>query len=932
LAKGVKRREFEARQSLKDAGIVKIIAELGDVSDARDIIHAKIIVEHSQKDKQPIVIPVTREWYGDVREEFRAMAEKYFEPAVVLSLEREIGVFHIEIIEEELKEQEQRAAELKHRSQHVKSKLQLEMGAQPEGVETERTVSALGDWEHPITVKQGLFAKRGSIITVIGQISAMGKVFSMIDKGLYECQHCHQPQWITLERPYSPSDVIPDPWDGGDRCRFCEKEWDKLTREEQRNARILRLRMTDDARAIKVELMDTEAYNEIDSLQVIFFSDEARNVRAGEHVIVRGKVYVLASTRRSGLFHPIIYAHKVKYVDRDTFELTDKEIKRAKKFAKLVGDDSKIIPRLVSIYAPHIIGNEQVKEALLYSEVSAGPDVIGKGSANKRRKRINVGLVSSPGLGKSTMLRAILAHDDRNKYAGAQSSTGRSITAIVSKEGDSQPVLRIGSLPHAKEAVIAINELGTMSLEEQKHLQDSMEEGQFPIDKHGIRANVRADAAVIWSSNPTQGANWSDDSRISLDEIPVRREIVDRTDLLIVLKAVTDPAKKREFNFKRLEMERASPARKKILDNYDQFIKIYLAYARGLKPTISEEAAVVLNDADIQIQGQREKHDLPNLGSNRALDTLMRLIVAIAKLKLKEEATVEDAQHAVKFYDYVASEVQDSINVPADPAMVSYHLMLYILQNESNGQPISFKDLVDKACERDPAVNWYLKGKGDKLKIRDNAAMKRVLGLLETLSHGKIKRTKMIPAEFMWIGGVGKEEDGGSSRGSDSDSSGSTEGEGEKSSKQSLQCDKGDVGDVDQDKALQQKLLFQEEQSPFHHKHDYNQTSPTSQTSHIEVIQNKRVEKSSEESKILKAMDLAMLDYNHDKIIGQESGCMFTAQGMWYHMAMMHPDEEWDLDRVRKVIQQQIKKGRVLTRQGDDPDIFYLIWRDGEQS
>ncbi len=115
--------------------------------------------------------------------------------------------------------------------------------------------------------------------------------------------------------------------------------------------------------------------------------------------------------------------------------------------------------------------------------------------------------------------------------------------------------MRIGALPHAKEAVIGINELGEMSLDDQKYLQDAMEEGEFTINKFGIQALVRADAAVVWTSNPKQGAEWSDESRISIDEILIRKQIIDRTDLLIIAKPIRDLEKKREFDRLKLEVD-----------------------------------------------------------------------------------------------------------------------------------------------------------------------------------------------------------------------------------------------------------------------------------------------------------------------------------------------------------------------------------------
>ena len=78
--------------------------------------------------------------------------------------------------------------------------------------------------------------------------------------------------------------------------------------------------------------------------------------------------------------------------------------------------------------------------------------------------------------------------------------------------------------PEAKRQLLPINELGDKSLEEQGFLQDVMEEGYFTLNKHGINASIRADTVIIWTSNPKQGSDWSEDKIVRLDEIPVRKQ------------------------------------------------------------------------------------------------------------------------------------------------------------------------------------------------------------------------------------------------------------------------------------------------------------------------------------------------------------------------------------------------------------------------
>ncbi len=232
-------------------------------------------------------------------------------------------------------------------------------------------------------------------------------------------------------------------------CIKCEKE--PITNAVERKlANTLFVRKWSQVRAVKIELMDTEAYNEVDNLQVILFEDDAKNVVAGEHVVITGKKYALQASKSGGLFYDVLYAYSIKYLDREIYELSLRDIERVKKFVRLAkeepdpktkkpkGEDN-IIERLVhTCTARDIVWSYDIKEALLYVQASAGPDRIGKGSSNRTRKRINGGIVGNAGLGKSMKVRIIQRHDERNRYVSGQLASGKSITAIVSKESERQ--------------------------------------------------------------------------------------------------------------------------------------------------------------------------------------------------------------------------------------------------------------------------------------------------------------------------------------------------------------------------------------------------------------------------------------------------------------------------------------------------------------
>lgn len=910
-------KDYVPRKSLRDEGINKIVGE----GISHDSI--RITIQHDKGDKQPIAIEIAREWYGDIREKFRTDAEAYnFKPAVILDLDREIGMICLDMVDEIIAEIEKRSAEeIAIRQQQLRNRQIVAAGPPDERIEAESMAAeAIGDYRKQIPVRKAIYADPATIYTVFGQITATGKPVHKIKGGQYQCSHCHGIQYIQYERP---SDVGDDeaPQIMHRMCRHCEEQNFAENSREYREATELHLSRPVPVNAVKIELMDTEVFDAVHTLPVWLFGKESEDVKVGEYVEIRGKHQSVPLTRSRRVFHGVLYAHDIKYTNRTVYILTDRDIDRVKKFVELAPlekdpktkqpkGERNIINRLVWMYGHHIIWNEEAKEALLYAETSAGPDRIGKGSSNQRRKRINVGLVGNPGLGKSAIARIILLHDDRNAYESAQGSSGKTMTAIVTREGgdNALPVLRTGVLAHTKEAVIAINEMGEVSLEEQKHFQDSEEEGQFSINKQGIRATIRADAVHIWTSNPKQGASFSNDKKISLDEIPIRKQLLDRADLLIIVRPIRDEQTRREFNDLMLDMEEAlqDPVRNKIISNYDRYIKIHIMYAKRIKPVLSPEAKYILKESDVRIQSQKIKDDVANAGSNRGLGTLLRLATVIAKLKLHTTITAEDARYAVEYYNKVSADIQAATSVPGDIAEVALNTMLYILQNESNGLAMSLRTLAESASARDQAVKWYL-FQGTKNKLGDvstNGRLKHVLGLLENVSSSKIKRVKLQPAEFLW---VGKNE------------------VPEEESEETEHADVAYVADRGVS-AVQGKISSSYDiDKPKTDSQPENGVSATSATSAI----THKIPPEEKEYKVLKAMEIAMANYKDSKMQGKEAGSLFDPYDVWYHLFTVFPNEQWDIEKVHKEIAKQIEKGRVTTRAGDPPDRYYLMWRDG---
>jgi hypothetical protein len=260
------------------------------------------------------------------------------------------------------------------------------------------------------------------------------------------------------------------------------------------------------------------------------------------------------------------------------------------------------------------------------------------------------------------------------------------------------------------------------------------------------------------------------------------------------------------------------------------------------------------------------------------------------------------------------SQIHSVIAIPDNPRDAAYRQVLYLYQNESKGQPLAYRLAAEEACRRNPDVDHYFKGGAHN--IRDNWQMQTVKKMLE--NHSKVKRVPpMSPVTFKWI------DDSPTTEQSTSESQGRSDASDASDEVRDTPPQQPTTSSLDDGNGQKPKEPDEGTKSTY----DEGALTPSlaSLPSPTDENEGNIVLEDDEEYKILKSMEIAMLDYKANKVEGKESGSMFTAHDVWYHLATMFPGREWDLDKVRKVIRQQIKKGKVITRHEDGPDRYYYL-------
>jgi len=598
-------------------------------------------------------------------------------------------------------------------------------------VETEEPVLSVSEALRIIPNTERGETTHTSLRKVRGMISSMRPVIKMISGEYGECPRCEKLYYKRYEKP--EFEKVGGPWkcdnvDSG-KHEIAINEKTKEPYRDSDDAIIYRseflVTWPEYRNASIIELQDQEKFDDLERLQVILFDDDTNHIRAGEQVLITGEIYFERFSKMDSKINSRLYSHSIIYEARREISLSSMDVDAIKRFVLRNGNNT--VDKLVELFAPKVIGFWNVKKGLLLCATSCCNDT------KKPRARMHSLLVGEPGNAKSTLARETVEIVPNSRFESAQNSSGKSLTAIVTKEGrESSTVLRLGPIPFAKEAICGLNELGRMSFDDQAPLLDVMEEGEFSINKYGMNAHIRSPTVIIGSANPT-GSKWSNiysDGRISMDDIPAIKPLLDRFDYVFIIKTSRDEQAIRDYANTRSKYEDIP------VPNYNPYIEKHLIFSKRFNPKMSKEATIMLNEYYVGIA--------KIVGSPRVRDTIFKTAKMIARLKLKDIVDAYDAKEACQFYNVILNEYDHIVNIPADPKEVASIEFLYTI--EAAQTPILFEEVVSRTCNRNEYVATYI---GNDYKLRNNKKLRPILDRL--LEDSRIKRVQTKPTVLQWI-------------------------------------------------------------------------------------------------------------------------------------------------------------------------------------
>ncbi|BFU20984.1 DNA replication licensing factor MCM3, putative [Entamoeba histolytica HM-1:IMSS-B] len=438
------------------------------------------------------------------------------------------------------------------------------------------------------------------------------------------------------------------------------------------------------------------------SVIVILLDQLVDKGKPGDRVIINGTLKALAGPNHSSTFKVVLEAENINTLQSEGPELTEIDKENIKKVMK----EENPINLLSKSIAPSIYGHSDVKKAILLMLVGATPKIRLR---SRVRGDIHVMLCGDPSTAKSQLLRYVMSIAPLAVSTNGRGATGVGLTAAVVNDPDTnQRTLEAGAMVLADRGIVCVDEFDKMSIEDRAAMHEVMEQQTVTVQKAGIHTALNARCSILAAANPSNG-NY-DVKKSPMENLYFPESLLSRFDLIFIILDSSTEELDRRLSQHVLKMHRHFDAlteqrgddevnvlalvdaeREKIGDApvyqdtslyegeklfTNKFIKKYVTYARNLPtPSLSESASETIADAYVKL---RENERLKRIKHNfkiktlpitaRALDSLIRLAEAHARIRGSDTIDEIDAQVAVQLIFYAHFDENWEGNITTDIA------------------------------------------------------------------------------------------------------------------------------------------------------------------------------------------------------------------------------------------------------------------------
>jgi len=488
------------------------------------------------------------------------------------------------------------------------------------GLPTTTTLRALGS------------AHLGKLAMVEGIIVRATPVNPMVMRAAFKCKRCENIQYIEQVGPF-----LRAPFACADPACRSKGPFD-FVQEESAFIDVQRIRIQERPEDLPPGQLPRWLNIELAGRDIVDLA------RPGDHVAVVGVVRAAAPTMpRIGKLRVFRLHLDANHIDVRSKEpealLTSPE--EEKKIHEIARDPW-VHRTVIRSIAPSIYGYEHVKEAIMYllfgGVMKQLPDITIRGD-------MNVLLVGDPGTAKSQLLQYVARIAPRGLYTSGRGTTAAGLTAAVLRERGGGMTLEAGALVLADKGIACIDEIDKMRPEDRVAIHEAMEQHTVSVAKGGIVATLNARTALLAAANPALGRY--EPYRTVAENITLPVTILSRFDLIFVLRDQPEKETDTKMSEHILDLHRRglAPVESPIPP---ALLRKYVSYAKNLKPQLSEQALQRLKDFYLEMRlAGGESGESPIAITARQLESLVRVAEARARVALRKEILVEDAEAAI---------------------------------------------------------------------------------------------------------------------------------------------------------------------------------------------------------------------------------------------------------------------------------------------
>ena len=312
----------------------------------------------------------------------------------------------------------------------------------------------------------------------------------------------------------------------------------------------------------------------------------------------------------------------------------------------------------------------------------------------RTRGDIHILIMGDPGVAKSQLLTYVSELSPRGKFASGGGVSGAGLTAAAVRDtfADGRFSLEAGVLPLSDRGLAAIDEFDKISDDDRKVMHPAMEQQRIDISKGGITASLPSRCAIIAAANPKDGrfSNRAANTSVirSFKETGLEAPLASRFDIIWMMRDEVK-AENDEMIAKHILRSRTRGVPEALIDEFvamdpveedkeqiikegvdgtehlsQSFLRKYIAFAkRNYHPNIDQDVMALILEYYVQERQSYGREDTDEGGESnvvpitaRALEALIRLTEAHARMFLREDATAEDAKVALAVFKHWREE------------------------------------------------------------------------------------------------------------------------------------------------------------------------------------------------------------------------------------------------------------------------------------